>query len=489
MKRSLLLAFVLIAAFVSCNGPAPAPDSFKAYCWSGEMDGNGQASAWIGIRDSDGLIAGEISFGGSTYALHGEDGLKEGSIINAFLFNDIFQVGAIEITVAPDSSMEGTYWDRYDQEFDIRMKPTDGEAPRNPFEHPAYGDLKVASDWVCGLRYEGDYNFTTVSIYTPGGNKVAFHANDGYLKTKWGTFDPSIYPDSEGASAMSTVKYDGGKAVFPTEGRESIVVEFFKDFMVVSLDCGEGEEYNAELEFMAGTFPLQSIYDDFPVCWTEGEGEEGDNWIPAPKFGDVAAIREQLVDGSFRGVHIPVEVASGSRPGIEEFFKAFAAQYPGILTDNAFNSLYNGLEIEICHAVMNKRAGYLNSANATDSGFNEGMQMCYWNTPTDHSIVAAVLNYFVTDANDDDVRMPDWLMLFYEYDTEKHTLNPICSTSRFSEWASWAIDPAFDLGGTSVVNADEVILPEKGKNILFNVDGMEMCRMEWDDDSWFSVAD
>lgn len=483
MKR-LLVAFAAILMFLpSCGG---AKKDWKSDCqlyhWTGTND-QGPVELVIAAR-ADGLISGfyHWTHSGSEYTSEVLGNRVDGAENNLLLsvYSGPARLKSLPGEIMPDGSYKG--WEIGDYptyETEICLQKAEGfpEDFENPFEHLKYKELKKFAEFAdvftspvygpCGRA---------VTILTSGANSLSFYfETDIAGGARLGNMDSKLEPEG-------TVKFKDGFVEY-TEDGFTCRMEFFKNFMYVTRvsEFDANNETCMDSDKLMGFYPLQSIGENIPETWWEGEGMEEDDMseytYPSPEFTDVSALLLLITNANFAvDGRIPVDV-QGRKPDIEDYFKAFCARFDGPLTTRSYKLNYNIEDIgPYNYATMDKKHGYF--CSSLSGHYYDGLQMCYWKTPTDHDIVGVRMNYTSRTQYD---TSPAVILVLYEYDTEKHTMNPKSTAGA----ERWAISDDYYLPGY-MTESSCIELPQEGKDILCTEyeEGSPKNYLRWNGE-WF----
>lgn len=497
MKKTaiLILGIIGVMAAVGCGGPKKQDNSaaeaseighsYEKCYWTGEGEGLGELSMWTITRE-DGLVGGEITFGeiNETYLLmgHCKDGFMNASFYQPY--GDV--MGWIEGAAGEDGSFKGmACWGLNNEPANLLMLPME-EFPENivnPLVPMDYEDMRKASDYYFSYVAD-DPDLSTVAAFnavTPGDGKLYFNIaiTSPESDSTVGNYDMKDLEYSGDAIQMK-----GNCASYDLGSEGTLKIEFFQRGVLVT-SIQEEHEYMSISDAVAGFYVLSGRYDEAPVFWAEGNGEEeGGDDEPGleytEQYTEIGTLISWVRGGSFHSM-ATLPVSTEGKPGIEEFFKAVAAFLPGGTTTTTYNCLFAPEKArEGDKAVMDAKAGYIHSDIANPGDYPDGLEMCYWNKPDEHSVVAVRINYSAAGRYD---VYPAHILIMFEYDTESHCLYPV-SMMGTPEWSEWYINEAFRLPDL-VHTCDKVSLPRQGKNITLTDVGTDKV-LKWNGD-WFTM--
>jgi hypothetical protein len=209
-------------------------------------------------------------------------------------------------------------------------------------------------------------------------------------------------------------------------------------------------------------------------------------YIPVEEYPEVGKWYTILSNGAINSEGVWVDPAQSARPDIDLYFRAFAEEFPGRITNAAFDMLCRGKEpAEGCEGELDIKNGYMRALVPGAYG-NEGMEMCYWRGKDGHDIVAA--SFIYDGAGKFDV-IDRWFMALMEYDPEQRTMYPVCCTGN-EPWGWWGKD-----GRQMLLNDMNPIrkaeLPRKGKTLkLVDYEGGTVASYTWNSETnWFDVSE
>lgn len=428
--------------------------------WTGNVDG--QALDLTLAERSDGLLAGTLvkTEGGSTseFAVYGFS-LKDtpgNLLMDAYAGCDVSYSLPGKITDAGDYDC----WFVPVCEDGTQVVLKKAAAPQNfrdPFKHATFQELGKVSEYYRSKQTSREDSDISSLVTMSDKGKLIFTIDVPNADHKFGEL--YIGDDEMNADAEFLPYKDG--IVDLTVYKLSYRLEFFKDFVYVKRTSRFNPADDMSMDFTKaeGFYILQTHFSELPVWWYEGEGE--DSFEYEPQFTEVGALLNEMTccgsDYWMREGAIKVDYA-GTRPNIEDYFKAFHKKYQGAIVDKTSDIIY-GVTAPTAesNALLDKRHGFLKSD--IEGHYFEGMQMCYWKTPTDHDIVAVRINYTGLGQFD---AFNSTLLILYEFDTEKHLLRPMS----VGGYHRWAISDAYLLPENLKENAN-IQLPQEGKDIIY----------------------
>lgn len=451
MKRLLILMSALILSFSCEEG-----EDLNIYHWVGEG-----IDLTLAERP-DGLAAGTLMMveGKDTnnYAVYGYKLADTPGNFLLDVYNEeicwyslpgkVNDAGDYECWIIPSDDLQG-------KEAVLKK----AEAPKDftsPFKHADYKDFKSVSDYesIKKKAVDGSEYFGDVMTMTDGKGGLVFSVTATDCDYKFG--DLYVGNDEMMKDAVYLPFKDG--ILDYTVNKLSLRLEFFKTFVHISRTCefDPADDMHISAEKVIGFYPLVSHFDDIPAWWYEEE--DGDDYqSDFTEVGELLSeIRYMGGDDFVEDGAIDIDV-DGRLPDIADYFKGFADRYYGSVVDRTKDLLFGTGDCpDNCYATLDKKNGYINSNLTGD--YYEGMQMCYWKTPTDHNIVAVRINY--TGLGEFDA-FPATLLVLYEYDTEQHKIRPISVAGA----ERWAINEAYLLPEDISVYSN-IELPQKGKDIV-----------------------
>lgn len=446
------------------------PQANFAWCWEGTCDGRDVKVTLA--KNKEDLVMGKLVFTATnkTLALAGFK-LENNLILTVFDGNT--KTDVLSGSIDGDGHFTGDLqWTERKLVLGKSLQQPDDY--RDPFEPLNYQQLRKASKYSVTaddpLRGE---SHSTAGVLTDGDGKIGF-----FVETDT-PYDARIGTLMNGESG-DEIEFEDGKAIYSVASFKC-QLEFFRDFLYISRlsKFNALDDYCMESEYLMAFYPLESRSTGIPDGWDEDDNEysyDGPDY--GEEFTEVGSLKAEIDGGDFiKTGRVPVDV-SGKKPGIEDFFKAICKKYPGYITNASYATQYGTDDAQDFHyTVMEPSNGFFRSNVGLH--YEEGMEMCFWNTPTDHSIVALNISY--TGLSEFEAH-PASLLVLYEYNTEKHWLTPVSVAG--SE--RWAIDPAYLLPA-AIDEYTRVSLPQAGKDITygdFSTDSPVKGKLVWNGE-WF----
>lgn len=476
MKKILLLLSALLIAI-----PGFSQEIKNIYHWTGSSEEGMSIDLTVAVR-SDGLVAGTfVTETNGVSAEYTAFGFELKDYPNNLLL-DIYSGSDFSYSLPGEITASGDYDCWVVPNLDDGTKAVLKKAPapknfENPFKHATYKEMKKVSEFYRARQDSAeDMSINSLITMSDEEGKIIFTINADGADYKYGDL---YVGDDDMNSQAQWLDYKDGVVDF-TVNKLSIRLEFFKDFVYVKRTCefDARDDMNMDFEKAAGYYYLQSHIDGLPAWWYE---EEGDTYEYEPKFTEVGELLASMTccgsDYWMREGAIKVDYA-GTRPNIEDYFKAFHKKYQGEVVNKTSDIIYGVTPASGKNsATLDKRHGFLKSD--IEGNYYEGMQMCYWKTPTDHDIVALRINY--TGLGEFDA-FNSTLLILYEFDTEKHMLRPMS----VGGYHSWAISDAYLLPD-SLTAFSNIQLPQEGKDIIYYEDygpGAKKHTLRWNGE-WF----
>lgn len=419
---------------------------------------------------SDGLMAG-------TLAIMSDDGSGEEQFVAGHMIEDgvfivvsyrhCFTANLFAGEIGSDGKLACHFEPEKGDSMEVVMIPTPGKTGFiDPFIHATYKDLALISEYA--------NDFASMVVKTDGKGDILFRMD----AEKSGRMFGALYYDEEPEDPSCYLSFNDGIVEYE-QNSVSLRIEFFKDFAVVerTSEYDPNNSAHVDSDYVLGVYRHQASYDDYPVWWFEDEESDFDEFGAAGAGIDeiVMQIRSESNDFQTTG-EIDIDLDE-KRPNIEDYFDAFLLKYHADIAVKTY-FLAKGYETNPgATVVWDKPHGYISSHLGT--GYNDGMQMCYWKGKEGRDVVAVVLYFDGLSLYD---VYEDMLFVLYEYDTEKRQLIPVSAAGH----ATWAADEAHRLP-EEISNYSRIVLPREGKDIVYyknSIDGEQAYTLHWTG-TWF----
>lgn len=476
MKKTLI-SFVFCAfALISCNGNA---QDFTVNCWEGESDG-GKVVIDIARRASDGLVAGKMSIGEYSYTIVGDPAWQSDDEVVVSIYNGSLHTADLEGTITPEGGLD-CYFTRTEYQEDLEFSLSGAVSQlSNPFVHPTKSELEPFSlyDDYWTFR-ESDMMYYRKMILVNDENPGLSFNCTGETVEGFGTVNDIFEGD------WNNIPYEDGKIIVK-DGDDALTIEVFKDF-IWARHSSTADQVESQAAAVQGFYFLSDSGAEVSEEWYYDpyydDYEDTPYYLPAAWFADVKAMCDLLTDYTIGKFQIPVKVA-GSKPGVEDYFRALAKAFPGGVLGETLKCLdrqESGAKVTV-----DARNGYMSSSVPRTEG-GEGMEMCYWRGAEGQDVVALDFIYDGCAFGDEDYTVERWFTIFFRYDPKSAVLKTISSTGS-EAWCLWYPDSKYDM--TSFFGfwqVSDVKLPRIGKTIEFLNSASEcVYECEWSAEiQWF----